>query len=802
MILEFIWPGGMLVHFYQGCSDGTFEMAKDWHIECTICGASYVISRQSLSISVERYGDMIEHYFWGECICSQCGEKLLYRTKVYEKPFGFFCGEDHECDSVIFLEPPEIELVQRKSGENMQTFRIHGDNIVECERIANIIINTLKPEAITSHLISPSTVAIQLEGIFDSLPVDWQLELLPGFNKSTKCRWEANIFDALKEAGSFFDETPDAIISHVDSNGNELILLGIEFCSALQAGNQAWQRSARAFSTGRTGCPYLYIVDFVKYELNNKTRKRKNLRFPNAAVPYSYLNYSKITGNFVAQLYVKSEEFDKQRDRAVSDFDDSNFGNIELGTYIVKLLLGLDTSDEEHAILEKNMNVVQFLADHSEIDTNYTSEEWQEIYNLTSSDIVDYAVKKNRFTFHKTIAAKSHHGESAGFVRLVDRLSVGLASRDLPFGIIPADKRQNFAVEVSKLYPDADRDTIAEIASSEKHLIVAIFKGFKPHGDDNRPDRGLLPLAAMLSSSDVDVLTYIYGPIIENNLLLLDHSPLELANRNGLWRSILALSNFVMLDVPVLARGGGDATRVYSTRDIKDYFASLGNNIAVQAKPVFSSVPVNYGEDDVDTGLHYLFARILSNCCFEGMCNPPGGDWSGFSAIDGSYENRWLSLPRVSDVVNGKRPDHILELFGAFDHPLLLSVESKEKSSDLETDVGEKLVTYIERLMDYVPSAKRRVLPNVGEWKWGDSIVEFDNFETISAAAYLRKYAEPANIVFRKKCEILFVMEPVMREDKVGWEIEIIPSTERSMLLKEFIIQQYYATGDTQFFLR
>ena len=130
----------------------------------------------------------------------------------------------------------------------------------------------------------------------------------------------------------------DAIISKINDDGTESIILGIEFCSALQAGNQAWQRSARAFSTGRTGCPYLYIVDFVKYELNNETRERKNLRFPNAAVPYSYLNYSKNTGNFVAQLYTKSEEFDKTKDSSLAGFSENDFGSEDLGIYIVKLL--------------------------------------------------------------------------------------------------------------------------------------------------------------------------------------------------------------------------------------------------------------------------------------------------------------------------------------------------------------------------------------------------------------------------------------------------------------------------------
>lgn len=684
----------------------------------------------------------------------------------------------------------------------MNTFRIHGDNIVECERIANIIINTLHPEEAGSYLISPSTVTIELKTTFANTLVHWKLELLPGFNKNTKRRWEENIFDALKEAGSFFDETPDAIISETDDTGKEQILLGIEFCSALQAGNQAWQRSARAFSTGRTGCPYLYIVDFVKYELDNATRKRKNLRFPNAAVPYSYVNYSKTTGNFVAQLYTKSEEFDKARDAAIADFDESDFGSDVLGLYIVKLMLGMNTSHEEEIILEKNMNVVQFLANHFDSGTNFTPDEWQEVYSLKNEDIVDYAVDKDRFGFHKTIAAKSHHGASPEVIKLVDRLAVGLASRDLPFGIIPAGDRKTFAERLNKLYPNADPATINNIAQSDKHLIIAIFKGFKPRGDDNRPDRGLLPLAAMLSSTDVEILTYIYGPMIENNLNLLDKDPIKLAERNGLWRSILALSNYVVLDVPVLARKKYDAERIYDTTRIKEYFTSIGIDESLSDKPAFSSVPVNFGEDDVDTGIHYLFTHILGRYCFEGMCNPPGGDWSGFSVIDGDCENRWLSLPRVSDVVNGKRPDHILELFGVFDRPLLLSIESKERSVDLEPDVGTKLVTYIRKLMEYVPSAQRQISPSAGEWCWGDHKIRFNDFETISAAAYLRDYAEPASTVFKKNCEILFVMDPIMSKNRIGWEIEIIPSTKRGSVVKSFIIDKYKASGDNQFVIR
>lgn len=683
----------------------------------------------------------------------------------------------------------------------MTIYRIHGDNIVECERIANIIIDTLRPQNISYSLISPSTVAIELHTVFMTMTVDWKLELLPGFNKNSKKRWIGNIFEALKEAGGYFDETPDAIISIVQ-NGNEQILLGIEFCSALQAGNQAWQRSARAFSTGRTRCPYLYIVDFVKYELDNKTRNRKNLRFPNPAVPYSYVNYSKTTGNFIAQLYTKSEEFDRTRDSNIANFNESDFGSKELGIYMVKLMLGMDTAKEEETILKKNMNVVKFLASHFDSKANFTAEEWTELYNLSSGDIVDYAVEKDRFGFHKTIAAKSHHGKSEEVIKLVDWLGVGLTSRDLPFGIIPAYDRLSFAKRLSKLYPDVNQGVIASIGQKKNHLIIAIFKGFKPHGDDNRPDRGLLPFASMLSASDVDVLTYIYGPIIESNLNLLDQDPMALAERNGLWRSILALSNYVVMDVPVLSKKQYDAERFYDTSNIKDHFSCLGVGNSIKQKSAFSSTPINFGEDDVDTAIHYLFTHILGKCCFEGMCNPPGGDWSGFSVIDGDFEYRWLSLPRVSDVVNGKRPDHILELFGVFKCPLLLSIESKEKSCDLESDVGTKLVTYIKELISYVPSAKRKVFPLVDEWHWGDEQINIKNFYTMSAAAYLKRYAENPATVFKKNCEILFVMNPIMSDQKVGWEIEIIPSTNRSKILKSFIVDRYADSGDKQFLLK
>lgn len=667
----------------------------------------------------------------------------------------------------------------------MNTFRIHGDNVVECERIANIIIAETNPTDIKYTLCSPSTIAFELSFNYENTNYNWRLELLPGFNKAGRHRWQANIFKALKDHGSFLDETPDAIVTSIE-NGQETILYAIEFCSALQAGNQAWQRSGRAYSTGRTGCPYIYIVDFVKYELNSNTRERKALRFPNPAVPYSYISFSQETNNFIAQVYVRSEEFDKTREPILRSFDENNFADKELSSYMVRKMCGIDTYEVEKSIFEKNLGVVSYLAESSNGATNFTVDDWNNLYE-SGEDIVDYAISNSSFNFRKKITQKGHHGQSPSVIELVDGLSKGLASKDLPFGIIPASNRPIFANGLRRLYPNYDNSILQSVAANKKDLILCILKGFKPGGDDNRPDRGLLPLISMLTSQDVEIMTYIYGPIIENNFNLLKNTPKRLANANGLWKSILAISDFVALDVPILSRPLRDETILLNTKELKEYYTSdqATGNVTL-TEPAFSSAPLEYHEDDVDTGIHFMFSRLLSDCCFEGMCNPPGGDWSGFSITHNGIEKRWLSLPRVSDDIDGKRPDHILELFGVFNKPLLLSIESKERAADLEPDVGTRLITYIRSLMGFVPNVERTLNPT-GNWRQADYHVSFDDYEAISAAAYLRSCSQPSNIVFRNSsCDMLFVMDPITN----GWDIEVITQTKNAAILKEFLISK------------
>ena len=47
-------------------------------------------------------------------------------------------------------------------------------------------------------------------------------------------------------------------------------------------------------------------------------------------------------------------------------------------------------------------------------------------------------------------------------------------------------------------------------------------------------------------------MTLIYGPILSSNLELLNKDIHSLASQNGLWKSIIALTDFIVLDAPIL----------------------------------------------------------------------------------------------------------------------------------------------------------------------------------------------------------------------------------------------------------
>lgn len=163
-----------------------------------------------------------------------------------------------------------------------RVFHLYGDNIVECERIFNLIKMSLN---LTEIKLNGSITNLQ---IFAKLQGNvFEFIFFPGFSSG---RWKQDILIHIKERGGILREAADCIITEV-INGSEVVLLAIEFCSALPAGNQAWQRSGRAYSFARSNVPYIYLTEIGGYELD-VNRKKKAPRMPNPAVPFSYVSYS------------------------------------------------------------------------------------------------------------------------------------------------------------------------------------------------------------------------------------------------------------------------------------------------------------------------------------------------------------------------------------------------------------------------------------------------------------------------------------------------------------------------------
>ena len=627
-------------------------------------------------------------------------------------------------------------------------FRIHGDNIVECERLYKIISKSIPILKEEWFFLSPACPSVKVTTQESEV---FFFKFFPGFNKNISDRWPSNIFQIFKDNGGFLNETPDVILTE-ETEGGENILIAIEFCSALQAGNQAWQRSGRAYSTARTNiCPYLYIIDFVKYELN-ESRKRKALRFPNVAIPYSYYYASQQWEHPVIQVYFKSEEFQPELDSILKKFDPSWFGESDVYALIYGLIYNQNTAHIYNSLIQKSLRVIEYMSSTNGTNS-YNTDDWISICNDYAGDILAFSKQNNRFPFTKKIAQKSITGHNIEFANLATKYSIGIASKILPFGLIPENKRIAFANDLRSLYPEMDANFYHKLAT-ENDLIVCLFKGFKPHGDDARPDRGILPLIAMLTSETTEIFTFIYGETSASTLQKLDQDILSLASGNGLWSAIVSLSDFIILDAPKIPKTENE-TNILRIIENKANKTTALNHVIKDTKLLISPYPTHYTENDVDTFIHVIFNHIIPNT-YEGFCNPPGGDWSGISLINSldpacGTEFRWLTLPRVS---NSKRPDHITILFDLLDKPLIICTESKEFARKLESNIGPALTQYIYDLLSYPPSVERSLSSDV--WTISTTQVQSSDFLCASIGCFFAPLNfDLSSIADKCNCDVL-----------------------------------------------
>ena len=652
--------------------------------------------------------------------------------------------------------------------------KIYGDNIIECERMVDLLLSASQINNIKRKMSSVSCISVTANINYENNNICLFMELFPGFNKNTSDRWDKNIFDVLKNKGSFLDETPDVVIVK-EQAGFEEIILAVEFCSALQAGNQAWQRSGRAFSTARAGIPYLYIVEFTKYELDS-FRNRKALRFPNPAIPFSYLNYSIENGDLLAQVYFKGEEYQPDFDKKLKKFNEDIFGEYDASKYIMNLILGNEVTEYEKKLIDKNYNMVEDLSKDVSNSKSFNHTDWQKIYN-NKLDILDYASENNKFKFNKKISDKASSPQIKIFQKLVSEYSIGIGSEDLPFGLIPKQKKKEFIEKLQEIYSFDDSNI-----DYNKHMVICMIKGFKPRGDDNRPDRGILPFVAMLVGEETEIMTYIYGPIYNQYYnKIVDDQLLSLFS-NGFWKSVISLSNYIVVESDVLGTVPSKHLSVLKDNNENKSKCLERKNEAILMK--ISNVPRHLSENDVDTVIHVLFKYIFEKNSYEGLCNPPGGDWSGLSLI-GEKEYRWLSLPRVSD--SSKRPDHVIQLFNVVDNPIILSIESKDRANDLENDIGIQLKKYISDLTSFVPSVERE---RYGlEWRISNEKASVNLNNLISAVAYIKDRNLNYHEMFKKhKCNVIFELIPEVENNL--WNVNIIINSSMREIFEKLLAQK------------
>jgi hypothetical protein len=519
-------------------------------------------------------------------------------------------------------------------------------------------------------------------------------------------------------------------------NEKETILLAMEYCSALPAGNNAWQRNGRAYSSILAGVPYLYYAEIGGVELD-ENRAVKAPRFPNPVVPFSYLTTTKRMNAFCVPVYTTHPSI---TDTLHNEFQ-SVFGFSDSLEIVKGAIMKTDYSKAITTLIQKALSLITLLANERRTTDTLRNAEWKNLLNAQSSG---EWLKNNTapLIWKKKTADKVQVSNTFkqlfASVLAFDCLTVG--AKDLPICIIPDNKKADFEALLKRLYP-----AMKFAFDKNKQLAIVWVTGFKPRGDDSRPDRGLTPLARMVLGNDTDILTVVYGPAKQSTWQAFVNSPVQIAKDNGLWQSIMNIADYILVDS--------------ATCTTKMFYKTNAKRKENPAPIVFPYQKPNivFSEHDTDSAIHQIFSRKEKFGIYESLCNPPGGDWSGISYFENeTNEYRWTSLPRVS-AVGGKRPDHIIQLMGESKN-IFLSIESKQKGKDLEDNIGVNLKTYINDLFQNLPTADKTATK---DWRLFDKDrLNIKDYSIISIGAFI--YATETDLqtqLQRGKLDIVFGFE-------------------------------------------
>lgn len=573
--------------------------------------------------------------------------------------------------------------------------RIHGDNIVECDRTLQMLSDAfgVKPKI----LVSPINMPIyELSNNFDR----FEVTLLSGHDR---CGIDIN--DELIQKGGLLREGADSYITEV-VNQNEVLLLAIEYCSALPAGNNAWQRNGRALSTVYAGVPYLYFAELGGVELDSNTRLVKTPRYPNPIVPFSYLSLSVDAGIPCLPIYrphpsITSEIYNEYKEV---------FGYQEAVSMIKNIIAKEDYSRNISTLMVKTLSLVNMLSEKRKMKNTLCGAEWTKL--LKSSNRSLWLSKNTDLHWSKFIADK---------VQVPDRIrnllsetqkigAITIGASELPICVIPKSKLKDFRTRFRQIYPKFNLNI-----SQDKPLALVWITGYKPHGDDSRPDRGLCPLAKMVLGNSAKIMAIVYGPAKSSTF---DKIKNKEAISNGLWQAIYNIADYAF----------ADSVHYKKPLFIKHKKSSSVNKSLVEFK-AFTPTVKEFTEQDTDTAIHQILSHTYLMEC---LCNPPGGDWSGIDFYLPNKIYRWTSLPRVSEV-GGKRPDHVFQWIQN-DKIKFITIESKGHGRELEDNIGTNLRAYLVDLFKQEPTS---IKCNDDDWRLFDDKSNLPEYEVISVGAFM-----------------------------------------------------------------
>jgi hypothetical protein len=541
------------------------------------------------------------------------------------------------------------------------TFTVLCDNYVEFERFFDITCSALNLKKSNFEISSdiPTTL------IDKDLNIEFQVFI--GFGRSGDNYWNSNLNKSL-----YIKENPDVLVS-IDTNSITK-LFAIEFCSALPAGNQSWQRFARGKELSKNGTDYFFVSQLGGKELADN-RKELSVRYPNPIVNYGAFreNQKSKTGLYLNILtkkpgcsknllldfknYLGSDLLEKYILNVASNNNQINFVNHQMGIIKTFISKKKKLSDfEKYLVNNKTSN-------HARKNVSG----WKKKYSIEVSSMTEKIL----------IEAKKCSNDYYGV--------------DIPFVLIRNNKVSNFLKKINKFL-----NTKLKIqCQNKKKVFFCAIAGFKPKGDDARPDRGIVPLVDSIADKNDMIITLVFGPASEMTEDKLKNDPVSLCRKNGLWGSVFQYSDYVIVTSlkfknHLVLKGHRGKGAVF-----KDGFKFFDKEIKF--------IPT---ENDVDTAIHISLKYFCQ--LFESLFNPPGGDWSGVSFYNKKNEEiRYLSLPRAPDSSNNKRPDHI---YNDYKNNIIFLIESKITYSSIfkEQNVGKKMKNWTNNLIKYPPNVKRK----------------------------------------------------------------------------------------------